>query len=139
MYWYEEQRNLLLLLSISESRTPHLSCEESFCNLDMACSGTTLLAFSLSLSFETSQSSMFAQKFQDVTHYSGTLQSRCPSIEHENGLYTIKQELTYPPQESQDVGVHQSAALFVSHGSLKLVDPYTRVDGHRLSLHILEP
>lgn len=37
------------------------------------------------------------------------------------------------------MGVYQGISFLVAHGSLELIDPDTRIDGHRGSFHRFKP
>ena len=72
------------------------------------------------------------------THQSIPLQRGRASIEHEDRLNSIEQELRNAAQEAQDVRIDQDASLLVAHSRLELIDPDTRINRHGLALHVLQ-
>jgi len=55
---------------------------------------------------------------------SRSLEGRSATIKYEDRLDAVKDELAYPAKESKNVCIVQTAAFFVTHCGLKLVDPY---------------
>jgi len=72
------------------------------------------------------------------THNSVLLQCRCTPIENEYWLYPIEQQLADATEKAKDMSVHQCTTVFVTHGGLELVYPYTRIDCQDLAFHVLQ-
>ena len=76
---------------------------------------------------------------------SGTTCDRVPfqrwrtAIEDEHWTDPIEQELANTTKKPQDMRIHESATLLVTHGGLELVNPYARVDRESLSLDGFKP
>ena len=111
-----------ILLGMVQSFPPHLSCQKLLCNLFVAFGSTALLLLALCLISSSTLQKLIKQTCV-CTYNRGHLQCWRPPIENEDGFDAIEQQLAYPPEETNDMSVHKTAAFLVAHGGLKLVYP----------------
>lgn len=111
--------------------------QKSLRDLRMTCSGTALLLLTLRLKSPWYAWSAVGKEEQ-CTYDCGHFQSRSAAIEDEHWLDAVEEQLADSPEETHHMSVDQSSPLLVAHSSLKLIDPYTGVNGHGLPFHGLQ-
>lgn len=74
-----------------------------------------------------------------ATHNSIPLQIRRSSVKDKDGLHPVEHELADATEKAQNMRVRKDLTVFGSHRRLKLVYPDTRIYGHGLALHGLQP
>jgi hypothetical protein len=72
-----------------------------------------------------------------LTHNCSPLNYGCTSVKDEDGFDSIKEEFRDTTKESENMRIGQDTAILVTHSSLKLIDPYARINGERFALRRL--
>lgn len=118
----------------------HLSRQNLLCRSRVAQCGASFLVLSfVLLAYESISTARRLLHHKVNAHDCGFLKGRCTSIEYEHRPDAIEQQFRYPSEKSKNMSVHERSAVFVTHSSLKLIQPDARVDCHLLSLHVLKP